>query len=193
MHGVLAEVVRAQSARTAAAVLAAVAVASCISLILFFVAGGPFGIINDLGNGTLAVLCGVLAFALDAPGRTPATTVAVVGAATSVVGSFLVISETTGYLLAGLVSAFGFALVGLWLIHLSRSEALPTSRSAFTAGAVMALGIFNAPGILQGLDDQGTAPAWLLAAGVCWAGTYLLLPVWATRFARSGLAPDKPA
>jgi hypothetical protein len=183
----------AQSARTTAAVLAAVAVASCISLILFFVVGGPFGTINDLGNGTLAVLCGVLSFALYAPGRTAATTVGVVGAATSVVGSFLVISDTTGYFLAGLVSAFGFALVGLWLIHLSRSEALPTSRSAFTAGAVMALGIFNVPGILQGVDDQDTAPTWLLAAGVCWAGTYLLLPIWVTRFARSGLAPAKLA
>jgi len=175
-----------QSARTTAAVLAAVAVASCISLILFFVVGGPFGTINDLGNGTLAVLCGVLAFALYAPGRTAATTVAVAGAATSVLGSFLVISETTGYFLAGLVSAFGFALFGLYLVHLSRSEDLPTSRSAFTAGAVMALGIVNVPGILQGMDDQDTAPTWLLAAGVCWAGTYLLLPIWATRFARSG-------
>jgi hypothetical protein len=53
----------------------------------------------------------------------------------------------------------------------------------------MALGIVNVPGILQGMDDQDTAPTWLLAAGVCWAGTYLLLPIWATRFARSGLAP----
>jgi hypothetical protein len=132
-HWVFAEVVDARSARTTAAVLAAVALASCISLILFFVVGGPFGTINDLGNGILAVLCGVLAFALYAPGRTVATTVAVAGAATSVVGSFLVISDTTGYFLAGLVSAFGFALVGLWLIHLSRSEALPSSRSAFTA------------------------------------------------------------
>ena len=151
-----------------AAVLAAVAVASCISLIIFFVVGGPFGSINDVGNGTLAVLCGVLAFALNTPRRTAATTVAVAGAATSVLGSFLVISDTTGYLLAGLVSAFGFALIGLWLVHLSRSEALPTARSAFTAGAVMAIGIVNVPGILQGMDDQDTAPTWFLAAdGVC--------------------------
>src|SRR5215207_2433713 len=82
-HWVLDEVVDGRSARTTAAVLAAVAVASCMSLILFFVVGGPFGTINDLGNGTLAVLCGVLASALYAPGRAAATTVAVVGAATS--------------------------------------------------------------------------------------------------------------
>jgi len=185
--------VNGRSARTTAAGLVAVAVASGISLIVFLVVGGPFGTINDLGNGTLAALCGSLAFDLYSPGRTAATTVAVAGAATSVFGSFLVISETTGYFLAGLVSAFGFALIGLWLIHLSLSEELPASRSAFAAGAVMALGIVNVPGILQGMDDQDTAPTWLLAAGVCWAGTYLLLPIWAGRFARSGHAPAKPA
>jgi hypothetical protein len=185
----LDEVVDGQSARTIAAVLAAVAVASCLSLILFFVVGGPFGTINDLGNGTLAVLCGVLAFALYAPGRTAATAAAVAGAATSVLGSFLVISDTTGYFLAGLISAFGFGLVGLWLVHLSRTEELPTSRFAFGAGGVMALGIVNIPGILRGMDDQDTAPTWLLAAGVCWAGTYVLLPIWAAKFARSGLPP----
>jgi hypothetical protein len=47
----------------------------------------------------------------------------------------------------------------------------------------MALGLFNIPGIVQGLDDLDAAPIWLLAAGICWAGTYALLPLWAFRFA----------
>ena len=76
----------------------------------------------------------------------------------------------------------------LWLIHLTRSEELPTSRSAFIAGAVMALGIVDVPGILEGIDDQDAAPTWLLVAGASWVGTYLLLPIWAARFARSGLS-----
>lgn len=32
-----------------------------------------------------------------------------------------------------------------------------------------------------------------MAAGVCWVGTYLLLPIWATRFARSSAGYSKHA
>ena len=48
----------------------------------------------------------------------------------------------------------------------------------------MALGLVNLPGIVTGLDDQADAPAWLLAVGVCWAGTYLLMPIWCLRLRR---------
>jgi hypothetical protein len=180
----------ARWARRTATTLAAVAVASLVCLILFFVVGGPFGTINDFGNGLLAVLCAALALLLYRPGRTLITTVAVAGAATSAIGSSLVISESTGYFLAGLVSASGFALVGFWLVAVSRSKDLPASRSALLAGAVMAIGIVNVPGILLGMDDQGAAPTWLLAAGICWGGTYLLMPIWATRFARRASRPS---
>ena len=40
------------------------------------------------------------------------------------------------------------------------------------AGSVMPVGFVNVPGIVMGIDDQATAPLWLLAAGPCWAGTY---------------------
>jgi hypothetical protein len=161
-----------------------VAVVSLVSLIMFFAVGGPFGTINDAGNGVLALLCCGLALVLHRPGRVAATIVAIAGTATCMLGSFLVMSETTGFFLAGLVSSFGFALIGVWLVLVSRSEGFSGPRLAFCAGAVMALGLVTIPGILQGLDDQDAAPAWLLGAGVSWAGTYVLLPLWAFRFAR---------
>ena len=182
-----------RSARIIAVALAAVAVASFVSLVIFFAVGGPFGTLNDVGNGMLALLCAALAVELHRRGWIVATTLAVAGTATAIVGSFLVISDTTGYFLAGLVSAFGFALVGCWLLVVSRSEDWPASRLARAAGAVMALGLVNAAGILQGLDDQDTAPGWLLAAGICWGGTYLLLPLWAIRLARSREPPSRRA
>lgn len=171
------------TARTTAAVLAAVAVLSCVSLIAFYTVGGPFGAVNDAGNGVLAVLCAALAFTLHRPGRIVATTLAIAGAATAVLGSLLIMTDTTGYFFAGLISALGFALIGLWLLVVSRSDDLPARRHALFAGAVMALGLINIPGIVQGLDDLDAAPIWLLAAGICWAGTYVLLPLWAFRFA----------
>jgi hypothetical protein len=163
-----------------------VALLSCISLFLFFTVGGPFGTINDAGNGILALLCAALALLLRRSGEVTVTVFACVGAASAVVGSYLVMSDTTGYFLAGLVSALGFALVGVWLVLVCRSDDLPARRSGLAAGAVMALGLVNLPGVLQGLGDQDSAPTWLLAAGVCWAGTYLLLPLWALRFAQAG-------
>jgi len=77
------------------------------------------------------------------------------------------------------------------LYDFARRHDVPLIRMTVRPNA--ALGIVDVPGILQGMDDQDTAPTWRLAAGVCRAGTYLLLPIWATRFARSGLAPAKTA
>ncbi len=175
-----------RSVRTTAVSLAAVALLSCISLFLFFSFDGPFGTINDAGNAMTALLCAALALLLHRSGGVTGTAIACLGAASAVAGSYLVMSDTTGYFLAGLVSALGFALVGVWLVLVCRSDDVPGRRSGVAAGAVMALGLVNLPGVLQGLDDQDSAPRWLLAAGVCWAGTYLLLPIWALRLARAG-------
>ena len=176
------ESLRTLSRRLAAAV-AVVGAVSCVSLGLFFAAGGPFGRVNDVGNGLLGLLCGALALTTHRSGRLAITALALGGAAGAVLGSYLVMRDITGYFLAGLVSAFGFALIGLWLVVATRSGDLPGRRSGQTAGAVMALGMVNLPAVVQGLDDQDSAPAWLLAVGICWAGTYLLLPAWSGRFA----------
>jgi len=99
-------------------------------------------------------------------------------------------SERTGYFLAGLVSSLGFALIGAWLVLLGRSGRVTAPRLAQAGGAVMALGFLNVPGIMWRLDDQASAPTWLLVVGLSWTGTYLLLPMWAFRLARSPMTPE---
>jgi len=170
-----------------------------VSLVVFFVVGGPFGFINDVSNAALALLAGALAATWlrsatrTSPSLRVTTVLALVGAAVAVVGSVLIVLDVTGYFLAGLVSASGFALVGTWLIAANLSVDKPpgigSSRGqtilGVVAGAVMALGLLNLPGIAMGVDDQATAPPWLLAVGLCWGGTYLLMPIWGLRLRRT--------
>jgi hypothetical protein len=93
-----------------------------VSLIALFIVGGPFGFINDVSNAALASLAGALAVvwlrSAERPGPSlrVATALALVGVAVAVVGSTLIIFDITGYFLAGLVSASGCALVGIWLL-----------------------------------------------------------------------------
>lgn len=168
---------------------------SAASLVTFFAVGGPFGAVNDVGNAVLGVLAGSLAVACHrarVPGGTAGivgTAAAVTGAALTVAGSYLVMSETTGYYLAGLVSATGFGLVGSWLAHASLrtgQPALPGNLRTLgvAAGSVMALGLVSIPGVIEGIDDMETAPAWLVASGIGWLGTYALMPAWALRLRR---------
>lgn len=176
-----------------------VGLVALVSLVLFFVVGGPFGVINDVSNAALAVLAGTLAAtwrrsaARTSPSVRVATVVALVGAAVAVVGSLLVVLDVTGYFLAGLVSASGFGLVGTWLVAanlaVDKPPGLSPSRAqtilGVVAGSVMAVGLLNLPGVARGIDDQTTAPPWLLAVGLCWGGTYLLMPIWGLRLRRS--------
>jgi hypothetical protein len=63
------------------------AIASAVALAIFFMAGGPFGTINDVLNAGLALLSGYLAW------------------------------RVSGHALlayVALVSSLGFALIGLW-------------------------------------------------------------------------------
>ncbi|TCO50044.1 hypothetical protein EV646_102115 [Kribbella antiqua] len=171
-----------------------VGLVTCLSLIVFYIVEGPFGAINDVGNAVLGVLSAGLAWMSWRSGaRCPAAFVgiAAVGAAITVVGSYLVLSDATGFFLAGLVSSVGFALIGVWLIavnHWSAADSPGPRRlrtAGLVAGAVMALGFINAPGIAMGLDGMDTAPAWTFLGGFSWAGTYLLFPIWSLRLARA--------
>lgn len=180
--------------------LAVVGLGSCLSLIMFFVMGGPFGAINDVGNGALGLLSGGLAVALWRSGVAPnpgigvvASSVAVLGAAVTVVGSVLILSDATGFFLAGLVSGLGFALIGVWLIAFSRWIVSDAGRGwpsrlpmvGGLAGAIMALGLINVPGLALGLDNMETAPGWIQAGGLSWLGTYILFPIWSIWFGRA--------
>jgi hypothetical protein len=166
-----------------------IALASIVSLALFFVVSGPFGTISDLGNAVIAVLSGLLAWALrrrlgGIRNQAVGVGVGVLGAGVAVVGSVLVISAATGFFLAGLVSSVGFGCIGLWLLALSsclRSEErlprwLPVT--GIIAGAVMALGLVTLPGIVVRLDDLDAAPGWIWIGLLGWLGVYLVYPAW---------------
>jgi len=161
---------------------------SLASLTALFAVGQPFGTLNDIGNGTLGVLSGVLAATTLSRRRgsaveTAAVASAVVGAAFAVAGSALVISGTTGFFLAGLVSSVGFALIGAWLVAVNwsaGSERWPRTLRALgvTAGVTMLFGVVMVPGIAMQLDDMASAPTWIWIGFVGWIGTFVLYPAW---------------
>lgn len=171
--------------------LGVVLVFSLLTLTVFFAVGGPFGALNDWSIGASGLLAVGLVLAIRASSQgnssaagTILTALALLGAALVVVGAWLVISDTTGFLLAGLVESFGFALFGLWLVGLSRSMAssdrwprlLPTL--GFATGILMIIGLIVAPGIVMGLDDMASAPWWVWVGLVGWLGIFVLLPIW---------------
>ncbi len=84
----------------------------------------------------------------------------------------------------GLVSTFGYALIGLWLLGLNyvgpRIDIWPRplTRLGLVAGFVMSMGLLAGAGIPGRIDALESA-AWFVSAGmVNWLGTYLLYPVW---------------
>jgi drug/metabolite transporter (DMT)-like permease len=166
-----------------------VAAGSAVCLATYFAVRGPFGSINDVGNAATGVLSAALAWrfrrqVVGGAGEI-AVAAAAVGAAFTVVGSSLVLSGTTGFFLAGLVSSVGFAGIGTWLVTLNRGHGLADRwprwlRSlGILAGVLMMVGIVAVPGILLGLDDMDTAPGWIWIAFVGWLGTFVVFPAWA--------------
>jgi hypothetical protein len=172
--------------------IGAVAIGSAVSLATYFAVGGPFGTINDIGNATIGVLSAGLAWRLrrQIPGRLAdvAAGAALVGAAVATVGSALVVSGTTGWFLAGLVSSVGFAGIGAWLACLClRGDVAPATPRGLralgiAAGSLMVLGLTAAPGIPLRLDDASTAPAWAWIGSAGWLGIYVVYPAWAIGF-----------
>jgi hypothetical protein len=172
-------------------VLGLVLLFSVVMLALFFAVGAPFGALNDWSIGASGVLAIAFVLAIHANGLGRSSVggvilpaLAVLGAALVVVGAWLVISDTSGFLLAGLVESFGFALFGLWLVGLSRSMAssgrwprlLPTL--GFATGILLIIGLIVAPGIVMGVDDMDAAPWWVWVGFVGWLGIFVLLPIW---------------
>jgi hypothetical protein len=185
---------RVVSARTVAALALALGIVllfSLVTLALFFAGGGPFGALNDWSIGISGVLAVAFVLAIREGGLGDASVngvilpaVSVIGAVLVVVGAWLVISDTTGFLLAGLVESFGFALFGCWLIAVSRSMATigpwprPLPTLGYATGILLVVGLIVAPGIVMGLDDMDTAPWWVWVGFVGWLGIFVLLPIW---------------
>jgi len=196
---------------TLAVALGAVGFGSIASLALFFAVGGPFGAINDWSIGLIGILTAWLALRLSSRGAGAApgvgalpTGLALIGSAVVVLGSALVISRTTGFFLAGLVESLGFALVGVWLVVLSRSKSetlgWPRRMPAFgtVTGVIMAVGVAVLPGITAGIDDMAAATAWVWIGFVGWLGIFFLFPAWAIWFGTAlrsgtGAAPSEAA
>jgi hypothetical protein len=189
-----------------AAAVGTVAGGSAVCLALLFTVGQPFGTLNDLGNAAVGVLSAGLAWRMRRaiPGRAGAAAVgaALGGSAVSVAGSAMVISGTTGFLLAGLVSSVGFAGVGAWLIALNRSVFARAEWPdrlrllGLVTGGLMASGVVALPGVALRIDDLATAPWWVWLGFAGWIGLYFSYPVWAIwlgRLEARGWLPDPVA
>jgi hypothetical protein len=163
-----------------------------VFLILFFTVGQPFGTLNDICIGVVAILSAVIAWKTYPAYHTQAPLLSLAGmlfvcfgALIVVAGSVLVIFGFTGWFLAGLYMAAGYGLIGLWLLGLnytaSRGYGWPHNLIilGLLSGVVMALGLTTIPGIVRGIDSMESAP-WVVSY-ICQAGAlgYLLLyPIW---------------
>lgn len=167
------------------------AILAAIFLILLYTVNESFGEVNDGFNAVIGILSAVLAWMLYAEhhAKSPlmsqiALALAVAGAIFTIIGSTLIIFGFTGFVLAGLYSAMGNALIGLWLAafcySLRRGDALAHNLVIFgiVAGALMAIGLLGVPGIFAGIDSMESMPWYLYVAFLGWLGTYLLYPIW---------------
>ena len=81
-----------------------------LTLILMFTVGMFFGAVNDVFNGIFGISSAVLAWMLlEHRAKSPwishiALALAMIGAIVSIIGSVLILSDFTGFLLAGLYS-----------------------------------------------------------------------------------------
>ena len=159
---------------------------------------GPFGTLNDLCVALGGILSGLLAWTLyrahhsyAARAGDVACALALAGAIIAPLGSVLVIADVTGWFLAGLVTTFGYALIGLWLLCTNISAlgwpGYPRRLAIFGifAGSGMAIGLLAAPGILAGIDSTDSASWYILVAlylgGLGWN---ILYSIWCIWFAR---------
>lgn len=188
-----------QTTARLAIVTGVVALASFVSLFVFFAVGGLFGPLNDAGNGLTGILSAALAWRLGGgvAGRV-GVWLAVAGGLVAVIGSALILSGTTGFLLAGLVSSTGFGLIGAWLVAFGRGPTTatwPRSLAALgtIAGALMLFGFVTAPGIAMGLDDMAAAPWWIWIGFVGWLGAFIAYPAWAIWVGRSAQLERPPS
>jgi hypothetical protein len=171
--------------------IAATVVLGVAFYIVFAIAGEPWGTLNDISGALLAALIAQLEWSTRDDWRAPrwALGAGLVGAAVAILGSALVVFHVTGWFLAGLVTTFGFAGVGLWLLAVNRGE----SRLATVTGALMAAGLIVLPGVLLRYDDPARAPGWVYAGFISWIGL-LLFPWWTWRAVRgSAVAPTLAA
>jgi hypothetical protein len=138
-----------------------------VFIVLFFTVGQPFGTLNDVFIGLMAILSVVLVWMLypwhhiQSPLLSQvALVIAMLGALLVLVGAVLSISGVRGWFLSGLYMAAGNGMIGLWLLALNysalRVNLFPQSLVIFglISGVILALGLVTIPGIFRGIDTQ---------------------------------------
>jgi hypothetical protein len=177
---------------------------AAILLILFFVFGQPFGTLNDFFNGLAGISSGILALMLFRRFQTVSPLLsrigimlAAVGAIAIILGSMFVISRMTGWVLAGLYTSAGNALIGLWLLTLNYSllkhDPLPRNLLilGLVSGVLLTSGLVVLPGIISGYDSEDTIPWYLYVAGLNALSGAILYPVWCIWLGRTILLTQK--
>ena len=190
------EATRAQdpAAGRVAIALTVVIVATVVSLIVFFIVGGVFGPINDVGNaligGLMAALAILLSESVNGVMRWIGVALALVGAAVAAWGSWLVLSGETTFLFAGFVSTIGYGLIAILLALVCWSpvaDAWPGGlRLLGRMAAVLTVigGVAAVPGLFSAAGDFNSLPPTLWGFSLAWLGVYVLLPVWSYRLGR---------
>jgi hypothetical protein len=172
-----------------------------VLLVLFFIADGPFGTLNDICNGITGILSGILAWSLFNKFYDGQVffIFSWVGALAVVVGSVLVIFEITGWYLAGLFTSAGYALIGLWLFRLNYSVRqlnlwpMGPVKLGLIAAVIMALGLLTIPAIINRIDSWELGPWYVNDVGQLGSLGYLLLyPLWCILVGRILLPTQKP-
>jgi hypothetical protein len=164
--------------------------------------GQPFGTVNDVCIGIIAIMTTALAWILHhrLHCRLPvlsqvALVFAFVGGVLVIAGSVLVISGVRGWYLSGLYMSAGNAMVGLWLVLLSycaiRYDMLPRGISIFglICGLILAFGLVTIPRILRDIDQMEYE---LTIFNSIWAvssiGYLAIYPIWCVFLGRNLLA-----
>ena len=163
-----------------------------VFIILFFTVGQPFGTLNDICIGLMAILSVVFIWKLYPwhHAQSPllsqiALVIAMFGALLVLVGMVLSIAGVKGWFLSGLYMAAGNGMIGLWLLAFSYSDLrgnfFPHNLVIFgiISGVILALGLVTIPGILRGIDTQEYKLT--IFNSIWWAcslGYLALYPVW---------------
>ncbi|HSN93739.1 MAG TPA: hypothetical protein VLR89_01610 [Anaerolineaceae bacterium] len=168
------------------------AILAMIFLALMVSVSDTFGKINDVFNSLIGIASAVLAWMLYTQFRSqpPALSqiglaLAAFGAVFTIIGSILVMSGSTGFVLAGWFTGIGNALIGLWLISFCYSllgaAGQPQNLLVFgiVTGAFMTTGLVGIPGITAKIDSMQAMPWYLSIAFFAYLGTYILYPIWA--------------
>lgn len=183
-----------------AILLALVAIVGLVFITLFYTLkpGNHFGTLNDYCVALGGILSGVLAtmmFPFHRPYAPRASWLALIsawiGALIASLGSWLVITSRTGWFLAGLVTTFGYAIIGLWVFGLNYSArrwlVFPPRLATYgmIVGSLMAVGLLAGPEIIARIDSMDLAH-WngllaLFLGGVSWNILYTIWCIWLGR------------